>query len=248
MKVEIKMRRHSIITEDNILSAVRMFRWVTRSSLLLYFGGREKRIKALEYLLPKFEREGLLDVVWHRGEKVYSIARKKSVKPVSMEHEIACAEILCRLWRCRMEEGEIFMERAFRGFGIVPEAGIRYSEERNTMLLFEYCTFSNFTHGGTMKSKLTRYKMYLPAIEKKVKRSITVLFIIDIERYKVKEFVRRMQPILVEPFFSTFAGSSHYPFFFTDYQTFKSVPVGGALTTKIYFWQDGREWSLSNND
>ena len=142
-------------------------------------------------MLPKLEREGKLEVDWHRGEKVYSIPRKKKVNPVSMDHEIACAEILCRLWRCRMEEGEIFTERAFRGFGIVPEAGIRYSEERNTMLIFEYCTRSNFTHGGVMKSKITRYKKYLPAMEKKLKRNITVLFVIDIERYKVKEFVRK---------------------------------------------------------
>ena len=242
------MRRHSIITEDNILGAVRMFRWVKRSSLVLYFGGKAKRIKALEASLPKLERDGVLEVVWHQGEKVYSIPRKKNVKPVSMDHEIACAEILCRLWRCRMEEGEIFMERAFRGFGIVPEAGIRYSEERKTMLIFEYCTRSNFTHGGVMKSKITRYKKYLPAMEKKVKRNMTVLFVIDIERYKVKEFVGKVRLMLNEPVFSDPAGSSLYPFFFTDYQTFKSVPVGGALKAKIYFWQDGKEWRLTDND
>jgi len=242
------MRRHSIITEDNILSAVRMFRWVIRSSLVLYFGGVAKRIKALEILLPKLEREGKLEVDWHRGEKVYSIPRKKKVNPVSVDHEVACADILCRLWRCRMEESEIFMERAFRGFGIVPEAGIRYSEERNTMLIFEYCTRSNFTHGGVMKSKITRYKKYLPAMEKKVKRNITVLFVIDIERYKVKEFVRKVGGMLHEPFISDPAGSSLNPFFFTDYKTFKSAPVGKALTAKIYFWQDGNEWRLTEDD
>jgi len=242
------MRRHSIILVANILSAVRMFRWVTRSILILYFGGVAKRIKALERLLPKLEREGKLEVVWHRGQKVYSIPRKKKGNPVSLDHEVVCAEILCRLWRCRMAEGEIFMERAFRGFGIVPEAGIRYSEERNTMLIFEYCTRSNFTHGGVMKSKITRYEKYLPAMEKKLKRNMTVLFVIDIERYKVKEFVRKMGRMLGEPFVSDPAGSSLHPFFFTDYKTFKSVPVGKALTAKIYFWQDGNEWKLTDND
>jgi hypothetical protein len=214
----------------------------------MYFGGRAKRIKALEILLPKLEREGKLAVVWHRGEKVYSMPRKKKVKPVSMEHELACAEILCRLWRCRMEESEIFMERAFRGFGIVPEAGIRYSEERNTMLIFEYCTRSNFTHGGVMKSKISRYKKYLPAMEKKVNRNMTVLFVIDVERHRVKEFIGKVRLMLNEPVFSDPAGSSLYPFFFTDYQTFKSVPVGEALKAKINFWQDGKEWRLSDND
>src|SRR5207247_4668420 len=104
---------------------------------------------------------GLLLTEWHKGEKVYSLARKGRVKPVSMEHEIACALILVLLWRCRMEESEIVLERAFRGFGIVPEGGLRYSQKRNTMLIFEYCTRSNFKHGGVMKSKITRYIKYL---------------------------------------------------------------------------------------
>src|SRR5215211_638511 len=115
------MGRHSIITKVDILRIVRLLRWVTRFILVLFFGGGAKRIKALEILLPVMEREGLLYAEWHKGEKVYSIARKNSVKPVSLEHEIACALILVLLWRCRMPEGEIVMERSFRGFEIVPE-------------------------------------------------------------------------------------------------------------------------------
>ena len=99
-----------------------------------------------------------------------------------------------------------------------------------------------------MKSKITRYKKSLSDIEAKFMRNITVLFIIDIERYKVKEFVRRMKRVLNEPVFSDPVGSSRHPFFFTDYQTFKSVPVGKALTVNIYFWRDGNEWRLTNND
>ena len=260
------MGRHSIITKDDVLRAVRMFRWVTRSTLELYFGGSERRMKVLEVLLPALERGGWLFSEWHRGEKVYSIARKERVKPVSMDHEIACADILVRLWRCRMKESEIFTERAFRGFGIVPESGIRYSEERGTMLIFEYCTRSNFTHGGVMKSKITRYKKYLPQMEAKVKRSVTVLFVLDIDRNRVEGFVGQMRHLLDGSIFSGFAGSLKqevgsvadapaegdgfplYPFFFTDYQTFKTVPMGDALIAKIYFWNDGKEWRLTNND
>ena len=241
------MGRHSIITEDNVLKAVRVFRWVTRLALTLYFGGMTKRIKSLETLLPILEREGKLSVEWHKGEKVYSMPRKKKVEPVSLDHEIACADIFVRLWRCRMEESEIFPERRFRGFGIVPEGGIRYSEDRNSMLIFEYCTRSNFNHGGVMKSKLTRYKTHLPDIEAKVKRNITVLFVIDIDRSKVREFVVKMEQILCEPVFSDLAGEPRYPFFFTDYQTFKTIPVGDVLTANIYFWHDAKEWRLTND-
>ena len=99
-----------------------------------------------------------------------------------------------------------------------------------------------------MNSKITRYKKYLPAMEEKVRRNITVLFIIDIDRNKVKEFVIRTKGILSEPVLSILAGTSIFPFFFTDYQTFKTVSVGKALTAKIYFWQDGKEWGLTEND
>lgn len=241
------MRRHSMITEKIVLEAVRVFRWVTQWVLALYFAGAVRRIKALEVILPKLEREGKLSVDWHKGEKVYSRPRKKKIKLVSMDHEIQCAEILVRLWRCRMEESEILPERAFRGSDSVPEGGLRYSEERKSMLIFEYCTQSNFNHGGVMRSKLTRYKKHLPDMEAKFKRNVTVLFVIDIERRKVRDFIGRMKPLLDEPVISGLAGESRYPFFFTDYQTFKSVPVGRALTANIYFWHDGKEWRLTND-
>ena len=229
------------------MKAVRVFRWITRSALVLFFAGAAKRIKALEVLLPKLEREGKLCVDWHKGEKVYAMPRKKKVMPVSMDHEIACAEILVRLWRFRMEDGEIFPERVFRGFGIVPEGGIRYSEERKSMLIFEYCTQQNFIHGGVMKSKLTRYMRYLPDIEAKFERNVTVLFVIDVDQSKVRDFVVRMKPWLDDAVFSGLAGEPRKPFFFTDYKTFKSISMEKALTTNIYFWHDANLWSLTND-
>jgi hypothetical protein len=99
-----------------------------------------------------------------------------------------------------------------------------------------------------MKSKITRYKKYLPAMEEKVGRKLTVLFVIDVDRIKVKEFVGRMQNLLAEPVFPDFSGDARFPFFFTDYNTFKSVPLGNALKLRIYFWHDGKEWRLTNDD
>lgn len=261
-----KMGRHSTIAKDDVLRAVRLLRWVTRLVLVLFFGGTAKRIKALERLLPALERDGWIFSEWHRGEKVYSIARKRRVKPVSMDHEIACALILVLLWRCRIEESEIVPERAFRGFGIVPEAGIRYSEERNTMIVIEYETRKDYKR--SMKSKITRYKKYLPDMEAKFKRNITVLFVIDVERSEVRDFVRRVSPLLNLTNFAGLDGSVEReagsdavgvptapyegdiplnPFFFTDYETLKSVQVGQTLTAKIYFWNDDKEWRLSED-
>lgn len=242
------MRRHSMITENNVLEAVRVFRWVTRQLLALYFMGAVKRVKALEVMLPKLEKENRLMVTWHRGTKVYSMPRKNKSLPVSLDHEIACADIYIRLWRCRMTIGEIVPERVFRGFKIVPEGGIRYPEERRTMLIFEYCTESNFHHGGVMKSKITRYRKTLPDIENHFGRITTVLFVLDIDRRKVKEFVGRIETSLEEPILSGLTGKPRYPFFFTDYDTFRSAPVGKTLGSEIFLWKDGKEWMLGGND
>jgi hypothetical protein len=258
-----KTRRHPIITENDVLRTIRLMRVVSRSTLEMYFVGAEKRIKALEVMLPALERTGRTFSERHEGEKIYWISRNDNAKPLSMQHEKACADILVRLWRCRMQEGEIVPERAFRSFGIVPEAGIRYSEERNTMLIFEYCTNQNFTHGGVVKSKITRYLKYLPQMEKKFERKINVLFILDVERVEVRKFVERMgrqfgdfdgteeRGVGSVGGFAASSGGDEFPlnpFFFTDYQSFKSVPVGQALTAKIYFWYDGKEWRLTEND
>ena len=99
-----------------------------------------------------------------------------------------------------------------------------------------------------MKGKLTRYKNNLSKIETKVGRSINVLFIVNIERGAVRRFVARMKPLLDEPVISDLTSEERYPFFFTDYETFKAVPIGESLTAKIYFWHDGKEWRLTNND
>ena len=241
------MARHPTITKDQVLKTVKLLRYVSRRQLAMKFTGKDERIKILETALPKLEREGRLVVAWHDGEKVYSPARKNRVIGMSIDHELGATEGLIRIWRCRMAESEIVPEKAFRGFAIVPEWGIRYSDNRGTMLLYEFCTQNNFKHGGVMKSKLTRYRKYLPDIEAKAKREITVLFVIDTDRGRVKDFVHWMDTLLDEPIISGITGEARYPFFFTDYQTFKSVPIGNALTAKINFWHDGKEWSLTNH-
>ena len=242
-----KKRHHSTISEMQVLRAVRLFRYITRFLLALFFYGSARRVKALEILLPKLEREGRLIVFRHKGQKVYSPARKNGVQAVSIEHELGWIEVLIRLWRCRMGESEIIPERAFRGFAIVvPESGIRYSKKRGTMLIVEFSTLKNFLH-GVVKSKLTRYKKGLPDIEAKFQREITVLFVIDTDREKVKEFVERMRSFIAEPVISGFSGKARYPFFFIDFSSLKTIPEGKTMTTRRFYWHDGKEYPLSHD-
>jgi hypothetical protein len=242
------MARHSLMTKGQLLKIIRIFKFITRRQLEDFFYGKERRSKALEQILPEMERAGSLKSIRHKGSKVYYLPRKNGRMTNYLEHEVACTEILIRLWRCRMEESEIMPERAFRGFYIVPDFGLRFSESRGTMLLGEFCTERNFNHGGVVKSKITRYIKGLSAIEEKASREATVLFVIDAKRQKVAEFIRRMQPVLEDAAISDSAGEGRYPFFFTDYEKFLSIPIGKALTSRIYFWHDGKEWALTNHD
>jgi hypothetical protein len=229
------------------LKAIRLFRFVTRKQLEVYFRGQQRRIKALEKTLPVLEREDRVKTTWHKGEKVYSPIGRLQPERVFIDHELAATEILIAIWRCRMDEGEIVTESAFRGFAVVADGGVRYSSKRGTMVAFEYCTRKNFNHGGVVKSKLTRYKRFLPDLEKHFQRSITVLFVIEDSRMRVAEFVSRNRKILDQPVISAIMDAERYPFFFTDHETFKNAPVGRILNQEIFFWVDGKEWRLSND-
>jgi hypothetical protein len=130
-------------------------------------------------------------------------------------------------------------------------------------------TESNFTRRCDERAKLPGIK-YLPEIwKRKFKEILRFCFVLTLTAGKVR-FVRRVSHLLDEAVFSSFDGSwvrevgsvadgrtsalpegdtfPLDPFFFTDYQTLKSVPVGEALTAKIYFWKDGNEWRLTEND
>lgn len=246
MKGRYKMRHHSPITTYQILKAVKVFGEVTREQLAMYFTGNpKKRIKALEQLLPELEREGILVVSVLNGKKVYFLNRKNKREPVSLAHEVGRSEIHIRLWRCRMDECEILPENSFRSFKVIPDGGLLFSEARGTMLVFENTTKKNFEH-GVVKGKLTRYVKFLPEMEKKFFRDITVLFVIDIERERVLGFVKRMKRLLDRPIVSGFSLTPRYPFFFTDFRTFTAVEIGKALVAPIYFWHDGSEWALTH--
>ena len=114
---------------------------------------------------------------------------------------------------------EIIPEKSFRGGGVIPEWGLRYSSGK--LLLFEFCTRNNFERYGLVKSKMSRYKEIYP--------EALVLFVLDVERETVETFVGNI------------TGEN---FFFTDYETFKNVPLGEALDAPIYLWEDGTSGSL----
>jgi hypothetical protein len=229
------MGRHSRYKISDYLEAAQVFHWATKTHYTIWFTGKAQRHKRTEALLPYLVNRGKLRVCKHRKEYAYSALRKsrrhdeRNCYPF-IDHGLACTEGLVRMWRSNME-AEIIPEKEFRGCGIIPEWGLRYESRR--LLLFEHSTKNNYEHAGIVLGKITTYKKCLEVIEKKFAAEQTlILFVLDIERERVKKFVQVNKP--------------GYWFFFSDYQTLKEVPIGEQLFWPIYFWgEDGEEYPLS---
>jgi hypothetical protein len=119
------------------------------------------------------------------------------------------------------------------------------------MLLFEFCTKSNFLFSNNMKGKLSAYRRHLADIEMKFDREAIVLFVIDIPRDKVERFVGNLKRSVGSVADGEQSASPEgdrfplLPFFFTDYETFLEVAIGKQLTEIIYFWSvDGKTYPL----
>lgn len=176
-------------------------------------------------MLPRLVKAGRLIAVRDGKRFVYAAPRRCRGKALFIKHGLGCTEGLVRIWRSRMNS-EIVPESKFKGLGVIPEWGIRYPD-RKTMILYEFLTEDYFNRSNKMKAKLNAYRKYLPVITERfaVEKS-TVLFVIEAERGRVINYVKKY-------------GNAEDRFFYTDYETFKSVQIPNQLTEKIYVWFGG---------
>ena len=266
------MARHTIPI-DRYIEAVQVFHWFTKEHIILWFLGALKRHRRTESVLLRLVRKGKLRCVRFGKRLVYTVPRRtKGKQPILLKeksgyepkvsetaiagrnkivHGLACTECMVRFYRARTD-GEIIAERYFYGLGAVPEWGIRYPNGK--LLLFEFCTESNFLYSNMMKGKINAYIRHLEKIEEKFQAKAIVLFVIDVPRITVEGFVgavKREIGSVADVDASALYGGDSFPldpFFFTDYQTFLSVPIGQQLAAPIYFWIDGKEYPLKKND
>jgi len=255
---------------DKYLEAAQVFHFATIEHFILWFFGVLIRHRRTESVLRKLVLKGKLRCVRFGKRLVYTVPRRtkgkmpilpkenvkyeagKSEKAIAgrnkILHGLACTEGLVRFWRADMT-GEIIAERFFYGCGAVPEWGIRYLS--GMMLLFEFCTKSNFLFSNNMKGKLNAYLKHLTEIQLKFEREAIVLFVIDIPREKVERFVgslKREDGSVADGDLSASPEGDRFPllpFFFVDYETFLKVPIGKQLTEPIYIWSyDGNTHPL----
>ena len=175
----------------------------------MLFTGELKRHRRTEQILPRMvKKRKLVSRRW--GKKLaYAVPRLKNT---SLEHGLGCTETLIRIWLSD-KTGTILPERYFRHLGSIPDWGIRYG---SVLLLCEFSTKSNFEGARIIKTKMTKYLQNMEKIKKKFNSSnIIVIFVLDVPKERIQNFIKR----------NPWDG----PFFFTDYETFKDVPLGQQL-------------------
>jgi hypothetical protein len=187
---------------------------------ILLFGTKELSNRT-KVMLPRLVEINKVRTFKYGRLNVYIEPRFKLPPRVqNIEHGLGSTEGMVRLIRSDMS-AEIIPSHLFRGMGSIPEFGMKSDKG---LLLYEYCTRSNFYQ--QLRKKIVRYEQNLPKIEEKFGEGF-VLFVCDVKR----EYVLNFQP---KPDWAIF----------TDYDTFKNVPIGQQLTAQIYIWCDGKERPL----
>jgi hypothetical protein len=236
------------------LDVAEAFHWATRLDYVLWFTGSYRRHRRTETVLKRLVKNGKLRAIRYGKQLIYSVPRRVKGKSddelwglSKVVHGLACTKCLVNTWRSRMD-GEVIAERFFYGLGSVPEWGIRYPNGK--MILLEWCSKSNFMFSGMMTAKLSAYQSNLEKIEEKFQAKAIVLFVIDVPRTTVERFVgslKREVGSVADGDMSalpTGGTSPLLPLFFTDYESLLKIPLGEALKTPIYFWTNGKEYSL----
>ena len=186
----------------------------------MWFTGSLGRHRRSEEVLPRLVKKGKLRAEKYGFKIVYIAPKYKKLPRVdNIDHGLGISKALARYHRSDIN-AEIIPSREFRGMGSIPEFGMKF----NSVMLYEFCTRSNYY--AVLHKKIRAYEKNLFNIEDKFGKCF-VLFVCDVKR----EYVRNFQP---KPEWALF----------TDYETFKSVPIGNQLTASIYFWSDGKEYPI----
>lgn len=209
------------------MAAAGVLHWFTRVHLMLWFTGqRRKRVKWIEYNLPRMVAKRLLRESRHKGRKVYTAWSN----PMHVEHGVVCSEALIRFVQAN-SNCTLISENACRTekFGVVFEWAALYPNR--TMLLFEYCTEDNAGRSGLVTRKVNLYRRHLDAIEAHFSAQALVLFVLD-----GKDALAHA----TENQGASFA-------YFVDLETFMSMKMGKQLTAPIYIWgADGRRYPIKD--
>ena len=192
--------------------------------------GERKRLKAVEYHLPRLVESKQLTAVRDGKRLVYKYGNKNGKAKTNLKHDLMCTQIILRF--LLQDEGEVVNEQFFQEskdiFTLIPDWAVLF---RRSILACEYSTANNFSRKPLMRQKIKQYKKALPIFEDFFEVPAVVMFIFDVPRYEVKRFVDENE-----------TGNS---FYFTDLASFMNLPKGKELGESIYIWGgDGKSYPL----
>ena len=209
--------------------------WFSQKDLTEWLTGSCKRKSSVEKSLPKLVTERKLKARRHGKKLVYRVNHPcLRSGPTHLEHDLMCTKLILRFGR--QEWGEIVSELFFleqkERFGCIPDFAILYP---NMVMLCEYSTADNFRRTKLMRSKLKAYRKHLFRFANYFENDVSVLFIFDAPRHKVKQFAL------------DHAVPNDYFAYFTDLQSVLQVPKPELLSTPLFIWGgDGQARTLTS--
>ena len=210
---------HTILPIDTFLRVAQVFNWATKRHYVLWFTGEEReRHRRIEILLKRLSDKGKLRVQNYGNKKVYIVPRFRQTDFTQINHGLGVTEGLVRLILSD-RTAVVIPERKFLS-KVRPEFGLVYGKKT---IYYEFCTQDNCRRLNVLRYKLHSYQEFITPDH-------VVLFVMQISKEELKRLLLKLKP----------EGN----FLFTDYETFKSVPLGQQLTAKIYLWEDGNEYQL----
>ena len=216
---------HTYISKKRFLRDLQILPWANIDQVNMWFYGDMLRHRRTEYLVPRLREENALVVVRWGNRNIFTTPKHKY--DTHYDHGLGVTEILIRLWRADMSS-TIVPTRFFRGLNCIPDGALKFGDK---LLLFEFCTADNVQQ--RLNLKVERYRENIWGINEKFQAQSFVVFVLDVFREWITLFLSRKE-------------SARCAFFyFTDFESFKTVPIGQQLKARIYIWgKDGKEDSL----
>lgn len=233
MKPNITLQKTS---EKILIGAEHHLTYFTQLDMAEYLTGQRKRVKSVEYHLPRLVADGKLVSCKYGRKHIYAFKSKQGIQFNHIRHDLICTQLMLKFQKqCHVE---VVSERLFREarswFYIIPDWAILLSK---TVILCEFSTHDNFSRTSLMKKKLTHYRTHLHKFESYFETDIIVLFIFEIPQFEIKQFVKAN------------LNQTETFFYFTNLKTFLGTDSQALLSTPIYLWGgDGNIYPLSNND
>lgn len=209
--------------------------WFDQKSLTEWLTGSRDRKNYIEKELPKMVAEKKLKAVRYGKKLVYRFNHPRLRNGTAhLEHDLICTKLIIRFGA--QDSGEIVSELFFleqkERFGCIPDWAVLYPA---MVLLCEFSTADNFRRTHLMRQKLRSYRRYISRFVDYFDNDVSILFVLDAPRHKVKQFAK------------SHAVPDCTFVYFTDLASLLEVSKAELLTSKIFIWGgDGQLYSLTS--